>query len=232
MLPDKVLDFSALYKQNCAGCHGSDGNLGAALPLNDSLFRAIVPEEELTRVISIGRPGTPMPAFARENGGSLTAAQIRVLVDEIKGTHRKPGANVTGWGVPKSPPENVPSYLMGKAASERTSDAYEQIRKTTYARACADCHGDHGQGGDEAGPINDPALLSLTSDQALRRLIITGRSDLGMPDFADAEGRPADFKPLSAAEVADLVELLAHWRKIRPPQATANSSYKPIPRAD
>src|SRR5262249_35787442 len=82
---DKVLEFRALFKRKCTGCHGADGKLGPAPPLNDRLFREIVPEEELEMVISMGRPGTPMPAFARENGGSLTDAQIQVLVNEIKG---------------------------------------------------------------------------------------------------------------------------------------------------
>jgi mono/diheme cytochrome c family protein len=27
-LPDQVTDFSVLYKDNCAGCHGLDGRLG------------------------------------------------------------------------------------------------------------------------------------------------------------------------------------------------------------
>src|SRR6202050_1699276 len=82
---DLVLDLNVLYGQNCAGCHGNDGKLGPAPPLNDSLFRAIVPEEELEGILTNGRKKTLMPAFARENGGILTAAQIQVLVKEIKG---------------------------------------------------------------------------------------------------------------------------------------------------
>jgi hypothetical protein len=33
-----------------------------------------------------------------------------------------------------------------------------------------------------------------------------------MPDFAGKDGRPDDFKPLTSAEVADLVALLSGWR--------------------
>ena len=60
------MEFGVLYRNNCAGCHGADGTLGPAPPLNDSLFRAIVPTEEIERVLTFGRPGTPMPAFARK----------------------------------------------------------------------------------------------------------------------------------------------------------------------
>ena len=65
---DQVVDFDGLYRQNCAGCHGADGKLGPAPPLNDAIFLSIVPDSVLLRVISEGRPGTPMPAFAAEQG--------------------------------------------------------------------------------------------------------------------------------------------------------------------
>ena len=40
--PSEISDFSQLYKQNCAGCHGADGQRGAARSLNDSLYLAFV----------------------------------------------------------------------------------------------------------------------------------------------------------------------------------------------
>jgi mono/diheme cytochrome c family protein len=126
--PEKVLEFATLYKTNCAGCHGADGEYGPAPPLNDSLFRSLVPAKDLERVVSAGRPGTPMPAFALANGGTLTAAQIRVLVYEIKGIpykladvpegkeiERQPVRDAAGiapqWGFPKTVAANTPSYL-------------------------------------------------------------------------------------------------------------------------
>jgi mono/diheme cytochrome c family protein len=235
--PEKVLEFATLYKTNCAGCHGADGELGPAPPLNDSLFRSIVPAKELERVVSAGRSGTPMPAFALANGGTLTAAQIRVLVYEIKGIpyrladvgegkerERGPVRDAAGiapqWGFPKTVAANIPSYLSPTPTSIRTSADCERIRNTVFARACAGCHGEFGEGG-AAGPINDPSFLALTSDQALRRLIITGRPDLGrltgepdsgMPDYAGTNGRDSDFKRLTSDEISELVDLLASWR--------------------
>ena len=86
-----------------------------------------------------------------------------------------------------------------------------------FARACAGCHGDQGQGGKNGerpvGAINDPAFLALISDQALRRFAITGRPDLGMPAYDGTDGRPADFQPLTSEEIDDLVALLASWRQ-------------------
>ncbi len=39
-----------------------------------------------------------------------------------------------------------------------------------------------------------------------------------MPGFADKRGRASDFQPISAAELADLVALLADWRRADPVQ--------------
>jgi cytochrome c oxidase cbb3-type subunit 3 len=227
--PEDVLIFSEIYTRNCAGCHGADGESGPAPPLNDSLFRALVPEAELERVVSAGRQGTPMPGFARTNGGTLTPAQVQVLVRGIKGishTRHEGEAQVGGgavkaedgesisaaWGAPKPMPKNAPAYSLSKHASTHTSGEYEQIRKTVFARACAGCHGEQGKGDSGGGAINDPSFLALASDQGLRRLVITGRPDLGMPDYAGTDGRDPDFRALTPGEVDDLVDLLASWR--------------------
>ena len=63
------------------------------------------------------------------------------------------------------------------------------------------------------GALNDPAFLGLISDQALRRIIITGRPDLGMPPYNGKQDRPPDFHELSSTEIQDLVALLRSWRQ-------------------
>ena len=78
--------------------------------------------------------------------------------------------------------------------------------------ACAGCHGENGRTESRPGSVNERAFLSLLSPQVLRRLIITGRPDLKMPDYADRAGRPRDFKPLTSQQIADLVALLTYWR--------------------
>lgn len=195
---DQVLDFAQLFKENCAGCHGAQGKLGPAPPLNDPTFWRIISDTELTAVILEGRPDTPMPAFARENGGPLTDAQVKVLVSNLRSHWLTYGR----WHA------YTPNYA---AESPKTGDKDRGLK--VFARACAGCHGEDGTGGDMAGAINDHAFLALISDQALRRLVITGRPDLGMPDFAGADGRDDDFKPLTSSEVDDLVALLSHWRR-------------------
>ncbi len=204
---DQVKGFDALYGARCAGCHGADGKLGPAPSLNDPVFLAIVPDAELRHVISEGRVVTaaqrsPMPAFARVRGGPLTDAQVQVLAEGIK----------KRWG-PDALGEAPPPYLS--PAGTRSGDPDEGVR--VFASACAGCHGSQGQGGDhdgrQVGAINEPAFLSLISDKVLRRTAITGRPDLGMPAYDGTVGRPAGFRPLTSAQIDDLVALLASWRQ-------------------
>jgi mono/diheme cytochrome c family protein len=211
ILPDQVLDFHRLYAANCAGCHGANGQLGPAPPLNDPLFVAIVPEAELLRVIGQGRAGTPMPPFARSQGGPLTEEQVKVLATGIK-SHWKPDEPLG-----QSPPEHAPpEYALPVRGAAQAALGSRQRGAEVFARACGECHGASGGGVEKEGvvenAINVPAFLALVSDQALRRVIITGRPDLGMPTYAEHDGRPDDFQPLSSEEINDLVALLADWR--------------------
>jgi cytochrome c oxidase cbb3-type subunit 3 len=231
---DRELRFDVLFRENCAGCHGADGERGPAPPLHDPLFRALVPEEAVRQVIREGRSvtpaqRTPMPAFARPMG-RLTPAQIEVLVHEVKGVPYRvvedpaepadkiqvvadPEGVKPQWGVPGRPPEGAPPYLAPKGKTGRTSADLDDIRKMVFVPACGSCHGDEGEG-FQAGRrrLKDPTFLGLISDQALRRLAITGRPDFGMPDYAHKNERPQDFKPLTPAQIDDLVALLASWR--------------------
>jgi mono/diheme cytochrome c family protein len=205
-VPDQILSFAPLFGQNCAGCHGADGEFGPAPPLADALFLAIISDEELTKVVHDGRTGTPMPPFAQERGGELTDQQIKVLVDGLR----------SKWGEGAKAGQSLPAYALTKVEGVQSAPGSRERGNDVFARACAGCHGSLGKGvvheGEIHDTINDPAFLALISDQALRRIIITGRPDLGMPTYAEKDGRPKDFQPLTAAEIDDLVALLADWR--------------------
>ncbi len=204
IMPDQVLDFDKLFANNCAGCHGSGGKLGPAPPLNDPLFVEIISSEQILNVVKNGRPGTPMPPFSRDKGGPLTNEQIDVLAQGIR-THWKPD----------QPSDNpLPAYALTENAGAVAGN--RQRGAEVFSRACAGCHGQNGLGkvrdGTATNVINTSAFLSLISDQALRRIIITGRPDLGMPSYNEHTGRPADFQPLTSEDINDLVALLADWR--------------------
>jgi mono/diheme cytochrome c family protein len=240
---DRVTQFTTLYGLNCAGCHGADGKMGPAPPLNDPLFRALVPEKELESVITKGRHGTLMPAFGSEGGGPLrgvqikallTPVQIQVLVHEIKGIPYKvesvgrvpvrvvgdSGGVAPKWGEPPPAPDNAPPYLPPEAKADGGGTGDRERGETVFARACSMCHGDRGEGVGHDGivknRINDLDFLALSSDQVLRRYAITGRPDFKMPDYAGKAGRSDHFQPLTSQQVGDLVALLADWRQGSP----------------
>lgn len=217
-LPTQVMSFTAIYQRNCAGCHGPDGKQGAAPALNDPLFRGLISASELEATITKGRPGTPMPAFLDKLGGALTAKQIQVLVDGIKGIpHPLPTAMAASesnrmlpWGAVAPVPVDTPAYTLPKSPGDAKKGAM------IFDMACAICHGPDGKGvvqnDRRLNPINNSAFLSLISDQAIRRIIITGRPDLKMPSYSDGKGRSEDFFSLSSNDIADLGALLASWR--------------------
>jgi cytochrome c oxidase cbb3-type subunit III len=211
--PQKELSFAVLFQTNCAGCHGANGKLGPAPPLNDKLFLALFPDADLKRVIAEGRRGTLMPAFASANGGSLTDEQVRVLAEGIKPRWAPGGATAT---------REAPSLIAATDGADGGKGSRDDGLKV-FARACASCHGANGEGGRYAGKadgspvgaLNSPDFLGLCSDQVLRRYVITGRPDLGMPDYAGQAGRPQGYQPLTSQEVSDVVALLAAWRQGR-----------------
>lgn len=98
----RLFDTTANGGFNCAGCHGGMNAQGGdalgtvtnpltnevravsfiAPALNTVLYR--FDEEELTYIITYGRPGTPMSAWGLDGGGPLNAQQIETLVAYIK----------------------------------------------------------------------------------------------------------------------------------------------------
>jgi mono/diheme cytochrome c family protein len=88
--PDQILDFSFLYSENCAGCHGRDGKGGMALALGDPVYLAIANDGAIRAVTAKGVAGTTMPAFAQSSGGMLTDRQIDTIFSGIRTSWAEP----------------------------------------------------------------------------------------------------------------------------------------------
>ena len=197
LAPSEVVAFDALYAQNCAGCHGRDGRMGAARALNDPVYLALVPPEHVRQVIAVGVTGTAQPAFAINAGGSLTDQQIEVLVRGIEQRWARADA-VAG--------QEIPPY---DAAQGATRGASAERGRDVFAGACAACHGEDGRGGPRGGSVTDPSYLALVSDQHVRTTVVAGRSDLGMPDWRGAGGTG----PLTPQQVSDVVAWVVAQRR-------------------
>lgn len=204
--PSEISDFSQLYKQNCAGCHGADGQRGAARSLNDSLYLAFVSDSAMKETISQGRTGTNMPAFSQRAGGSLTDQQIDLLISGMRAAWAKPddfrGQELPGYSVNHLSPKND--------AAAKVSVNHGDVAKGTavFQTYCARCHGVDGAGGS-AGSIVDPNFLTMVSDQGLRTAVVVGRADLGKPDWrSNLPGRP-----MTEQEINDVVNWLVSHRQ-------------------
>ena len=190
--PREVMSFAQLYGENCAGCHGANGMLGPATALANPTYMAWADDAVLRRAITQGGvPGTPAHAFAISAGGSLTDAQIDVLIHEMRAQ----------WTTTPAP-SGLPPYA-GDGGGDVGRGA------TLFAQRCGSCHDPNGKGTPYGGSVTDAAYLTLVSDQALRTAVVAGRPDLGMPDWRSATPWP----PLAAQQVSDLVAWMASHRK-------------------
>ena len=189
--PIDVTDFTVLWTNQCSGCHGADGRLAAARPLHDPLYLAVVSDAEMREVISFGTPGTAMPGFLSNDGLGLTGKQIDLLLEGMRAR----------WSSKK------PLSREGLLAYRATGAGDPKAGAATFARRCGGCHGANGRGGTVRGSVVDPSYLALVSDQALRSVVLFGRTDLGMPHWqAYPDG------PLRETEVVDLVAWLGSHR--------------------
>jgi mono/diheme cytochrome c family protein len=204
--PDSILDPVALFNQNCAGCHGADGKQGPAMMLSDPVYLAIVDDDTLRTVISKGRSGTAMSAFAQKEGGMLTDEQVNAIIHGIRERWGKP--NALGG-------DAAPSY-EAKSPGDATRG------QTVFATYCAACHGADGSGGGKAGSVVNHAYLSLITDQGLRTIVIAGRPDFSAPDWRNN----VPGHPMSDQEITDVVAWLASQRPARAavPNATSAST--------
>ena len=210
--PAEISDFNQLYTQNCAGCHGVDGRLGAASPLNDALYLAFVNDDGMRQVISKGRIGTNMPAFSEQSGGHLTDQQIELLVTGMRSRWSKPDefkrVELPRYSVDETAATSGSSPMTDNISVKSAETAAVARGLATYKTYCGSCHGTNGNGGS-AGSIVNPNFLNLVSDQSLRTTVVVGRADMGKPDWrGNVPGRP-----MSAQEIADVVAWLVGHRQ-------------------
>jgi cytochrome c oxidase cbb3-type subunit III len=200
--PEGVLDFTTLFNQNCAGCHGTEGKGAAAIPLHNPVYLAIASDDVIRQVASRGVPGTPMAPFAKSAGGELTDKQIDVIVSGIR-----------SWAQPDQfIGVSIPPYKWDTRGNPQSG-------ATVYATFCASCHGANGEGSPKASSIVDGSYLALVSDQNLRTIVIAGWPSINAPDWRN--DRPD--RPLSPQQISDVVAWLVAQRPQFPGQPYPSS---------
>lgn len=195
--PQDVLDFSTLFSQNCAGCHGAEGKGAAAITLHNPVYLAIASDDVIRQVASRGVPGTPMAPFAKSAGGLLTDKQIDVIVSGIR-----------SWAQPDQfTGVSLPPYKADTPGNSQSGAA-------VYGTFCASCHGANGEGGPKASALVDGSYLALVSAQNLRSIVIAGWPSVNAPDWRNDQ--PGN--PLSSQQISDVVAWLVAQRPQFPGQ--------------
>jgi putative heme-binding domain-containing protein len=79
-----------LFLNNCAGCHGPDGDLVSGVSLGSGKFRRAQGDNDLRGIVQHGIPGTPMPP------GNYTSDQAGVIVAYLRSMAAPGAARRTG----------------------------------------------------------------------------------------------------------------------------------------
>ncbi|HET7624779.1 MAG TPA: c-type cytochrome, partial [Verrucomicrobiae bacterium] len=230
--PDLIAHGKTIYSQNCAACHGvnGDGKADAAAflapkprnfaqanyRLRSTPSGSLPTDEDLFRAVSLGLPGTPMPPWRVH----LSDEDRWAVVEYIKTfSPRFADAN-----------ENHPAIVpLGNPPTRDASAIAEG--KTLYSKfACVTCHGETGRGDgasaalglvDDSGSKIKPrnftqpgTFKSGHSAKEITRTILTGFNGTPMLGF------DGTVKKEEAWKIAYYLETLAK----APPSVVARTS--------
>ncbi|MCH7908271.1 MAG: c-type cytochrome, partial [Candidatus Hydrogenedentes bacterium] len=163
-----------LFLEKCAVCHGIEGEGAIGPRLNNDDFLNVISEQFLYRTIVEGRPSTAMPAWR-----GLSASQVAALITLIE-----------SWG-----------NGVKTALAQEPNKGDQKLGELFYRSACAECHGDHAQGGS-APQLANQILLDTVSDAVMFHWIAEGRADTEMKGYLAGRGGRPD---LTASQIADIV---------------------------
>jgi mono/diheme cytochrome c family protein len=155
-----------IYADNCAKCHGEDGEGGElpdqpgefTNPLNNEDFLITHSSETIFNVISYGWESLGMPPFGLSRGGGLTDPEIRAIVEFMQ-----------AWYVPPEA-EGGTDQVVDPATIETVS--FKDHVKPIFDKRCASCHGKRAKGGysvltyDAVMTSGDNAPVIIAGDAA------------------------------------------------------------------
>ena len=209
----KELEKEVSLGQACINCHGSEGEGGlanpafkdpytgyavaySAPPLNNVFSRW---DEEVVRfTIERGRPGTPMPTWGVDFGGSMTPLMVDDVIAYLKSIQVEP--------------EEVSEDCKKPSEEDRLTCGQE-----IFEIRCAVCHGPEASGKESRGTEQEPWFQGMALWEGdVRHLteaqhyftIVNGRRFAFMPAFgeAPAQGIPIPPNPLTDEQIEAVME--------------------------
>jgi mono/diheme cytochrome c family protein len=189
--PAQIEQGARLYAENCAVCHGADGQgrVGAVLAKD---WPSIRPDLRVRATIANGIDGTVMPAWLQAGGGPLSDADIDALTAYIL-TWESGGTRLI---VP--PPTSAPRPLL-TAIPEVQGDPNNGA--ALFDQNCAVCHGADGRG--RVGAQLAKNWSSIRPDLGIKATIERGVEGAVMPAWSQTNGGP-----LTDTEINDLTAFI------------------------
>ena len=197
--PDLAAKGSVLYTKYCSLCHAQNGEgylADEANALSNQDFLASATDDFILQGILQGRPGTPMSAWAKERGGSLTQEEAEAIVFFIRTWQKEPSIELSHEAV------------RGNAGNGAA----------LYERWCAACHGKQGNGGN-APELSNPVFQKTASDAFIRYAILNGRRRSAMSPYK------ATLNPRETDDVVSFIRTLTTQEEPRPPVTLNNEEY-------
>jgi cbb3-type cytochrome c oxidase subunit III len=152
----------SLWGFDCAGCHGTQGQGASAPALNSQQFLQSVTDDQISRLIAVGIPGSAMGAYSQDFAGPLTSEQIKAITTFLR-----------SWedAAPDNPNWRTPRGDVALTGRE------------LYEDSCASCHAADLSGAGDFPDIGRGSDASEEVDDFLKRRIAEGRNE--MPAFGD-----------------------------------------------
>lgn len=186
-----MVEGAYLYAQNCAVCHGpnGEGRAGATLAKD---WPSIRPDLTVKTIIENGVSGSVMPAWSQANGGPLSQEQVDALVYYILSWQTGGVELVTPAPTATRRPPIVP---IPEIQGDPNHGA------VLYDENCQMCHGPNGEG--RVGVALAQNWPGIRPDLSIKAAIVEGVPGSQMPAWDQSNGGP-----LSESEINDLVAFI------------------------
>lgn len=187
----QIVEGANLYAQNCAVCHGpnGEGRAGATLAKD---WPSIRPDLTVKTIIENGVPGSVMPAWSQANGGPFSPEQIEALVLYILSWQTGGVEMITPAPTATRRPDITP---IPDVEGDPNHGA------VLYDQNCQMCHGPNGEG--RVGAALAKNWPGIRPDLSIKTTITDGIPGSQMPAWIQSNGGP-----LSEAEINDLVAFI------------------------
>ncbi len=188
-----------LYAENCAVCHGAQGQgrIGATLAKD---WPSIRPDLTVKTIIENGVPGSVMPAWSQAKGGPLTSAEIDALATYILSWQTGGAAQIS----PQPTATLIPPITPIPNVQGDPNRGAE-----LFSENCMVCHGGEGQG--RIGATLAKSWPGIRPDLNVRNTIVNGIAGSLMPAWSRSNGGP-----LSEKDIDDLVAYILYLSKTNP----------------